>query len=501
MFRSTPNPLTALKFPTTTPAIERLRSGILLALALLLAVAATAQNKSELETKRKKLTREIEVTGKLLKKTTRDKAATYDRFVTLQNQIERRESLIETIENEIVASDESIARTTVVVTSLESDIEQMKAEYGRMVRAAYRRKMLVNPLVFILSAESLNQAFRRFLFLRKYDRFRKGQAEAIAFTKDILTKKIAGLEDARREKEELLASMQGQRSTLTIELSDKNFLLETLNKDEERLRQDLQAKQAARSQLDAAIEKVIAAEVIKKAEEDSKRRAAALAAEKARAAEAAKNAAAAKAPAPTTPTPTVSTPTVANKPTVSKPAASPPAVEPATQPTTSPASTPVATTAKKETTPAENLPSEAADDDRISLQFRRQRGKLTPPVEGGFIARRFGRQQHPTIKNIEITNNGIDIRTDEAAPVHAVFEGKVAGVQYIPGHDYTVILQHGNYYTVYSNLSETSLTKGASVGAGQTIGRVSINPVNGAAELHFELWREKERLNPAAWIK
>ena len=122
-------------------------------------------------------------------------------------------------------------------------------------------------------------------------------------------------------------------------------------------------------------------------------------------------------------------------------------------------------------------------------------------MENGFIARPFGRQKHPTLKNIEITNNGIDIKSTDDAPVKAVFDGKVAGVQYIPGHDYTVILQHGNYYTVYSNLSQTNLSKGQEVPAGALIGRVSTNPISGAAELHFELWREKERLNPASWIK
>jgi septal ring factor EnvC (AmiA/AmiB activator) len=140
-------------------------------------------------------------------------------------------------------------------------------------------------------------------------------------------------------------------------------------------------------------------------------------------------------------------------------------------------------------------------EDFTSTQFKKLRGKLPWPVEGGVIARNFGRQKHPTLKNIEITNNGIDIRSNEEAPVKAVFEGTIAGVQYIPGHDYTVIIQHGNYYSVYSNLSETSVAKGDNINSGTVIGKLSTNPISGAAELHFELWQEKERLNPANWIK
>ena len=85
--------------------------------------------------------------------------------------------------------------------------------------------------------------------------------------------------------------------------------------------------------------------------------------------------------------------------------------------------------------------------------------------------------------------------------MRAVYEGQVAGVQFIPGHDYTVIIQHGDYYTVYSNLEETSLSKGQTVKSRQAIGKVSTNPITGASELHFELWYQKERQNPAGWIR
>ncbi len=140
-------------------------------------------------------------------------------------------------------------------------------------------------------------------------------------------------------------------------------------------------------------------------------------------------------------------------------------------------------------------------DDNTSRGFSARRGQLPWPVDDGFISRSFGRQKHPTLKNIEITNNGIDIRTEESATVRAIYEGRVAGVQFIPGHDYTVIIQHGDYYTVYSNLGETSVSKGDQVKSRQQIGHVSNNTITGASELHFELWNQKERVNPAGWIR
>ncbi len=352
--------------------------------------------------------------------------------MALQNQIERREKLIQSIENEITASENGIERNAAVIASLNRDVRKMQVEYGRTVRSAFRRKMLSNPLLYILSADNLNQAFRRWLFLRKYDNFRKKQADAIADTREMLSKKILSLEDTRREKETLLMSLRGQKTILTTEMADKSDLLLTLSQDEQRLQTDLKKKQAAHEALNRAIEKVIQDEINRRTAEARR---------------------------------------------------------------TSPSQT------QAKNAPANSPPAAAEVEDKISIGFRSKQGQLAWPVENGFISRAYGRQKHPTLKNIEITNNGVDIRTDNGAAVNAVYEGKVAGVQFIPGHDYTVILQHGNYYTVYSNLAETSVTKGDAVRNRQTLGRVSTNTATGASELHFEVWHQKERQNPAGWLR
>jgi murein hydrolase activator len=439
-------------------------------LLLLLPLAAMAQSsKKTLEDKRKKLTKEIEVTNKLLNKAKKNKSAVFEQFVTLQNQIERREDLIGTIENEVVAIEEHKARNEAVIAALQQDVAQMKAEYGRILRHSFRLKSQTNPLMFLLSAENLNQAFRRWLFLRKYNKYRTGQAEAIAFTQGVLSKKIVTLATEAAEKEQLLAEAQGQKGTLSGELSDKNLLLQDLSADEAKFRSELAEKQKAKAALDQSIERIIAEDVRKQEAVAATKR---------------------------------------QKKVKPKPPPDPEPIVEKTRPLrpdrTSPKSEPVPPTPRPAPPPAvqdaDNAP-EIVEEDVTSGSFKRQQGRLPWPVEGGFISRGFGKQKHPTLKNIEITNNGIDIRSNEDAPVRNIFEGKVAGVQFIPGHDYTVIIQHGNYYTVYSNLSETNLSKGDRVGAGVVIGRVSTNPISGAAELHFELWREKERLNPASWIK
>ena len=444
--------------------------GLIVLCGLLLPATLVAQNKKNLEDKRKKLTKEIEITSKLLDKTKQNKSAVYERFLTLQNQIERREDLIQTIENEIVESENIIIRNTGVIAALNEDVSKMRAEYGQILRTSFRLKALNNPLMFLLSAENLNQAYRRWIFLRNYNKYRVGQAEAIAFTQSILSKKIVSLGLEKTEKEQLLMEMQGQKGTLTTELTDKNVMLQTLSTDEAKLRSELEEKQKTKAALDNSIERTIAEEERKKDEITV-----------------AKNK---KKNTPIPPKPDIPAP--------KEPSPAPKAVDKVDKPlkpTTEPAP-------KPQKVVAPEVPEIVVEEEDVTSQsFQKLRGRLPWPVDGGFIARAYGKQKHPTLKNIEITNNGIDIRSSEEAPVRSVFEGKVAGVQYIPGHDYTVIIQHGNYYTVYSNLSETNLSKGDIVGAGSLVGKVSTNPISGAAELHFELWREKERLNPASWIK
>lgn len=427
--------LFALTFPTTTSACRNaLRLGVVAGLLFWMLPSGMAQNRQELEEKRKRLMREIAMTNSLLEKTSRNKSAALDRYTTLQKQIERRERLIQTLQAEIAAAEAAIVRNTAVVASLEQDIEIMRADYARTVRQAYRRKSLTNPLLFVLSADNLNQAFRRWLFVRKYDRFRKTQAEAITSTRQALQIRTAALENTRRQQEDLLHSLQQQRQTLGAELQEKERLLRTLKSDEERLRADLKKQQAQHEALNAAIERIIQEEVRKQA---------------ARREEAAIAALPAGGAAPV----------------------------------------------------ADDAPLPMSKEDVTTSNFRQNRGRLPWPVQNGYISRRYGRQKHPTLANIEIDNKGIDIRTEERAPVKAVYDGIVSGIQYVPGHENTVIVQHGDFYTVYSNLNEVNLSKGARVKAGQVIGRVNTNPISNAAELHFEVWYQTQRLNPSQWLK
>lgn len=406
---------------------------IIYSLLLLLFVAALGiaqQSRKELEDKRKKLLRDIEQTSNLLKQTKQDKEATLSRYVTLQKQISKRQQLVETLQAEMSYLLNNIERTATVVVALNDDTERLKVEYGEIARHAYRQRLLHSKWLFLLSAKNFNDAFRRWQYLRQYDRYRQRQAKLIMETQQVLVDKIKSLEERKKEKESLLGSEKRHSQMLTIEMDTKNRLLETLKGDESRLAHDLESKQAAATKLNNAIEKVIREEM-----------------ERIRREERSAAASSSKAPVGKTAEPTA-TPEVAS----------------------------------------------------ISKEFQNNKGSLPWPVKNGIITGYFGRQPHPTIPNIEIVNNGIDIRTDEGAQVRSIFEGTVVGTQFIPGFDYMVILQHGSYYTVYSNLESVSVKKGDKVAIRQTLGKVSTNGKTNTSEVHFEIWKEKTRLNPQDWV-
>lgn len=407
--------------PTSTkPSSRKRHLPFLLLLCLLLAALLPlfAQERLKLEEKREKLLREIQVTTELLNKTKKSKAATLDRYKALQTQIRRRQQLIQTLQTEMLFTDQSIEQTAIVAEALEEDVSRLKKEYAEIARSAYRHRMNNSNLLFLFSAQNINSALQRWRYLQQYDTYRKKQARLILETQAMLTDKLRWLEERRLEKEELLAKAQEQSSLLEKELTDKDQLLRTLKSEEGRLNSDLKKQQDEQRKLNAAIEAIIREELAKSNESAASG-------------------------------------------------------------------------------------NSVAAEERIAdgASFESYRGKLNWPVNSGVISSYFGRQEHPTLAGVYITNNGIDIQTDKNAEVRSVFGGEVVGTQFIPGFDYMVIVRHGNYYTVYSNLSQINVKRNDKVGARQKIGTVRTDNTTNTSELHFEVWKEKTRLDPVKWVK
>jgi septal ring factor EnvC (AmiA/AmiB activator) len=156
---------------------------------------------------------------------------------------------------------------------------------------------------------------------------------------------------------------------------------------------------------------------------------------------------------------------------------------------------------KKDNAGVFSLTPEAA---ALSADFEKNRGKLPWPVERGVITQKFGDNPHPVLAGITVPNNGVNIATNQNAQIRAVFDGTVSGVFSIPGAGKNVIINHGGYRSVYSNLKEVFVSKGQKISAKEAIGLVLTDEVDGKTEAHIEIWKVSEngtvKEDPAKWI-
>ena len=136
---------------------------------------------------------------------------------------------------------------------------------------------------------------------------------------------------------------------------------------------------------------------------------------------------------------------------------------------------------------------------KLTESFETNIGKLIWPVSSGFISNKFGVHPHPVIKNVKVKNDGIDIQTSKGSKVYSVFSGKVSTVAFIPGMNNVIIINHGDYYTLYAKLKNLVVEKGDIIIIGQNIADIVTNS-DGVSELQFQVWKNNIKLNPEKWI-
>jgi len=423
---------------------------------LLFSTSAMTQNKRiGLEVKRQKLLQQIEQNKVLLQQTQVEKSGANLRAEILQNQIEDRQNLIINLGDDLVLTDSIISRTDTAIVALNDDLFKLKSEFGQMLRKAYRMHVPSNSLLFLFASKSFSESYKRWQYFRQYEKFRKRQADLIAQITQTLTNKNSALLAQRKTKDSLKIGLETQKAILQIERGEKIKMAKALKSDELKLKGNLKSAQKQNSKLNDAIENLISAEIeARKAEANAKRK---------RLKEEADRLAELKIKKQNAKTAQKEKERV-DKPTVA---------------------------------PTEDVLTDSRETLELSADFRNNKGRLQTPVNGS-IVRGFGKQQ--VLNKVESLNNGIDIKTSPGAEVHSVAAGTVTVVSSIPGLGQIIILQHGNYYTVYAHLSGVSVSKGQSVSARQTIGKSGVNLLTNDPELHFELWLERVHIDPSPWF-
>jgi len=136
----------------------------------------------------------------------------------------------------------------------------------------------------------------------------------------------------------------------------------------------------------------------------------------------------------------------------------------------------------------------------ISTDFGKNQGRLPWPTQKGMVTGKYGEHEHPDYKSVKIRNDGIYISTQNGEYVRAVFKGVVSKVFSIPGENFTVIIKHGNYYTLYHNLVDVTVKAGQHVETKEVIGKVFTDADTKETTLYFQLWKETERNDPELWL-
>lgn len=391
-------------------------ASIVLVSLVMLTSAQAQDDQKQLEAKRKKLEAEIEFTNQLIDKTQENKNATVAELRLINKKIDQREELVLTLEKELSILNRQIDGTEESINSLNSELETLKKDYAKVVYFAFKHKSSYNKLIFLFSADDLNQAYQRLRYLDQVSEYIQKESENIKNKEKLQTAELELLNRQKVEKKELLNKEGTQLSALENEKGSKTTMVASLSKQEKQLKSDLKTKQKEEAKLQKQIEEIIAREIK--------------------------------------------------------------------------SSSKAASGTGFQLTPEEILLSES---------FVSNKGQLPWPAERGIVSETYGVHQHPVLKNVKTQNNGINIMTSPDVQARAVFSGKVVSITTITSSNIAIIIKHGEYFSVYSNLDEVFVVQGQQVETKQVLGKIHTN-LKGKTELHFEVWKGKEIQNPQYWI-
>lgn len=226
-----------------------------------------AQSRKDLEAQRRQTQQQIQKTSKLLDETREGRKKTYNNLLLLNEQITSRKTLIQKISEEVSLLDERMEENQESIDMLQSDLDELKAAYAKMIQHAYKIKNSQDRLLFVLSSDDFNQAYKRMAYLKELAKYRRLQADAIVKTKIEIEQQNMILDSSRQEKLDLLTDQEKEAQKLDSEIKEKNDIISDLKSQEDDLRKKLQSHKQRADQLQREIERLIAEEAKKSSSE------------------------------------------------------------------------------------------------------------------------------------------------------------------------------------------------------------------------------------------
>lgn len=414
----------------------------LLCLACLCMMGLSAQVSTkkikELESRRNELQQQIAASETLLRSTKKDVKSQLDNLALLTGQITERKKYIKAIEQDVQALNTEIGALQRQLKGLRQELKDKKDKYEASVKYMYRNKSIQEKLMFIFSAENLSQTYRRMRYVQEYANYQRLQGIEIERKQKQVEAKKAELETTRTAKEKLLQQGEAEKQKLEKQEKDRQGILNSLKRKQRGIQNEIRKKRQSANKLNAQIDRLIEQEIErtrKRAEAEARKQGKSEGEEK-------------------------SAGTKAGK--VEK----------------------------------YNLNNE---DRQLSGTFELNKGRLPMPITGPYvIVSRYGQYKVDGLRNVKLDNKGIDIKGQSGAKARAIFDGEVSAIFKYNGLN-NVLVRHGNYISVYCNLSTVSVSKGSKVKTKAEIGTVH-KDASGNVILHFQLRKETTKLNPELWL-
>ncbi|MDH4471433.1 MAG: peptidoglycan DD-metalloendopeptidase family protein [Fluviicola sp.] len=419
---------------------------------LICSFMATGQKKSDqLQAEQNKLEKKLSTTKNLLEKVKSGTQNSMNELKLIDNQVKFREELVQNFDNQIRGADLTISSKDSEVKALQSKLERLKAQYKKLLLYAYKHRNRYGKMMYVFSASNYFEAVKRNSYLKRIGEIQEKQFRIIRQNQGAIKTEITTIRSEKTKKERLLSEKIVEKEKILKDKEQKQKALDNLRKDEKKLMAELKKAEKQKDELKRRIKQAIEKEIADaeaKAKKEAKK-----------------------------------TESGGSKKTE----------------TNSGSSSSGTTTAKKEVALTETKESMA-----MGKNFESNRGKLPWPVAKGTITEGYGKNPHPTMANVYTNNNGIDIGAPKNAQVRAVFEGEVTSVLNIPGAGKVVIIKHGNYRTVYSNLQDTYVSVGSKVTTKQTIGSLLPDGEGSLSTSHFEIHQIVDgalvKMNPTLWL-
>jgi septal ring factor EnvC (AmiA/AmiB activator) len=392
----------------------------------------------KLEQRKAQILREIQEKQSQLENVQSKEKTVVNALKIQTEKIQLKQKLINTTEKQTKLLSNDMYINQININRLKKELALLKEDYSEMILKSYKSRSEQSRAMFLLSSQNFLQAYKRAQYMKQYASYRKTQGEEIQSKSQELENfnQIIGVQKTQKQK--LIEENEKERLTLEKEKMLQQELARAIKKDKKQIIAEIKKKQQETRNIDNQIQKLLRAAIA-----------------------------------------------AANKKTAT-------AVAKANPKTTSAAETKATETSTKIVlTPEGQL---------IANNFRANKGKLPWPVEKGFVSLGYGDQPHPVYKTLIVHNSGVEITTDQGASARAVFGGEVISVMVLSPVNKAVMIQHGDYFTVYQNLSSVAVNKGDKISTKQTIGRIRTNGDSGKTVLKFTISQNTTYSNPATWL-